>query len=67
MNTSLNEHNFTAKALENYFGFSKKYKPIEKRWEKTTIKNSIIRAMNVPMAAPRTPISGKPNFPKINT
>jgi len=29
MNTSLNEHNFTAKALENYFGFSKKYKPID--------------------------------------
>lgn len=29
MNSSLNEQNFTAKALENYFGFNKIYKPID--------------------------------------
>ena len=29
MNTVLDEKNFTAKALENYFGFSKKYVPTE--------------------------------------
>ncbi len=29
MNSALNEKNFTAIALENYFGFSKKYTPID--------------------------------------